>query len=210
VKKNVTQLKELAALHALGALDGADNSTFAKFLAESDEARREALGFALVTEALAGSLPMPAAPSPDLKVRILRRAESNKAKSSAESHLKRLVPQASNGMAFLKDVNSPGWVPLPVQGAFVKLLAFDEACNYAIVLGKLDPGARYPSHTHQHPEDLFMLTGDLHIGDEVIRAGDFHHADAGSRHGVNWSEQGCVLLAILSKDDLLNQLVLVR
>jgi anti-sigma factor ChrR (cupin superfamily) len=39
----------------------------------------------------------------------------------------------------------------------------------------------------------------------VLRAGDFHHAEAGTAHDVNWSEGGCVLLAVLSKEDLLNQ-----
>ena len=50
-----------------------------------------------------------------------------------------------------------------------------------------------------------MISGDLHIGDEIIQAGDFHHAEAGSTHGVNWSEQGCVLVAVLAKEDLLAQ-----
>ena len=87
----------------------------------------------------------------------------------------------------------------------MKLLSLDEEGDYALVLGKLEAGARYPSHAHKHAESLFMLSGDLHIGDEVIHAGDFHHADAGSGHGVNWSQTGCVLLAVLSKEDLLAQ-----
>jgi quercetin dioxygenase-like cupin family protein len=51
-----------------------------------------------------------------------------------------------------------------------------------------------------------MISGDLHVGEEVLRAGDFHHAEAGSQHAVNWSEQGCVLICVLSKEDLMNQL----
>ena len=74
------------------------------------------------------------------------------------------------------------------------------------MLGKLEPGARYPGHSHLRPEDVFMLSGDLHLGEKVVlRAGDFHHAEAGTAHDVNWSEEGCVLLAVLSKEDLLNQ-----
>ena len=52
-----------------------------------------------------------------------------------------------------------------------------------------------------------MLSGDLHIGEQVLHAGDFHHAAAGSSHGVNWSEAGCVLLAVLSQEDLVAQLL---
>jgi hypothetical protein len=50
-----------------------------------------------------------------------------------------------------------------------------------------------------------MLSGDLHVGQVVLQAGDFHHAEAVTRHEVNWSEQGCVLLGIFSKEDLLAQ-----
>ena len=207
MKNNAHHLKELAALHALGALDGPDASAFAALLGESAEARREAGSFGGVAEALACSLPVPRMPSPRLKERILRQAEAQKVRAKFESELMKLVPPVDQGLAFLKNANSPGWVALPVQGAFVKLLSFDQASSYAMVLGKLEAGARYPGHVHKFPEDLFMLTGDLHIGEEVIRSGDFHHAEAGSRHGVNWSEEGCVLLAVLSKEDLLNQLV---
>jgi len=32
-------------------------------------------------------------------------------------------------------------------------------------------------------------------------SGDFHHADAGSVHGENFSVEGCTLLAVLTVDD---------
>jgi anti-sigma factor ChrR (cupin superfamily) len=207
VKKNASHPKDLAPLHALGALDGDDLRDFARLLELDPDARGELSGFTGVLEALARSVPAAATPSPDLKARILREAERRKARAAAEIELRKLVPASHNGLAFLKNADSPGWLPLPVAGAFVKLLSFDQASGYAVVLGKLDAGSRYPSHTHVHPEDIFMLSGDLHVGDEVLRAGDFHHAEAGSRHGVNWSEQGCTLLAVLSRDDLLAQLV---
>jgi anti-sigma factor ChrR (cupin superfamily) len=82
----------------------------------------------------------------------------------------------------------------------------DEARGVAVVLGKLGPGARYPAHQHDGPEDVYMIAGDLHIGDEVLRAGDFHHAEAGSVHGVNYSEQGCTILVVLTAQDLMAQL----
>jgi quercetin dioxygenase-like cupin family protein len=207
VIKNTAYLKELAALHALGALDGDDVRAFADLLAESSEASRAASDFARVPEFLAKSLLPTSLPSSGLKEKILRQAERSKARAQAEAAMKKLVPVSNNGLAFLRESASSGWLALPVAGAFVKMLSFDEASGYAVVLGKLDPGARYPGHTHRHPEDIFMLSGDLHVGDQVIRSGDFHHAEAGSRHGVNWSEQGCVLLAVLSKEDLLAQLL---
>ena len=67
-------------------------------------------------------------------------------------------------------------------------------------MGKLEPGTRYPAHVNVGPEDLYVLTGDLHIGDHRLDAGDFHHADAGSYHEVNHSIEGCTLIAVLPAD----------
>jgi anti-sigma factor ChrR (cupin superfamily) len=69
------------------------------------------------------------------------------------------------------------------------------------LLGKLEPGVRYPAHTNIGPEDFYILTGDLHVGSQVLGAGDFHHADAGSEHTENYSVSGCTLLAVLTTDD---------
>ena len=207
VKTNQEQLAELAALHSLGALDGVDAREFGQLLQHNPEAVRQAASFAAVAEALAKSLPAPPAPPPSLRERILQQAEQSSARGAAVGQLKQLAPAAGkDGLAFLLAAAGPGWLPLRVPGAFVKLLSFDDTSDHACVLGKLEAGARYPGHVHRHGEDVFMLSGDLHVGDQVLRAGDFHHASAGSTHGVNWSETGCVLLAVLSKEDLLDQL----
>lgn len=205
MKRGNNKAIELAALHALGALDGADAHAFTRLRAESADARKESASFGRVAEALAGSLPDAAEPSPDLRTRILNQVNRAKAQAALRAQLHALAPKSEAGLAFLKHADVSGWLPLRVPGAFVKLLSFDPGSDHAVLLGKLDPGARYPSHHHRHGEDLFMLSGDLHVGDEIIHAGDFHHADAGSDHGVNWSESGCVLLAILAKEDLFTQ-----
>ena len=70
-----------------------------------------------------------------------------------------------------------------------------------MLLGKLEPGVRYPAHVNAGPEDFYVLTGDLVIGDRKLNAGDFHHADAGSHHAENYSVDGCTLLAVLTTDD---------
>jgi len=206
VKKHEIHLKELAALHALGALDGADARAFSDLLlAGSTQAQAEAKAFSAVAEALAQTLPaLP--PPPSLKERILREVQARRTRTEVAANLQKLLPPAQGGLAFMKNAGTTGWVALPVPGASVKLLSFDPTSEYAVVLGKLEPGSRYPAHTHRCSEDIYMLSGDLHVGETVIRAGDFHHAEAGSQHGVNWSEGGCVLICVLSKEDLLAQL----
>ena len=195
---------ELAALNALNAIDGEDAREFERLLAKSAEARCEAEAFAAVAAALAKS-PIPFLPPAELKEKILRQVEQQKTRANAEAQLRKLAPRSQDGFASLKNAGETGWLPLRTPGAFVKLLSFDETSGHAVVLGKLEAGGRYPAHHHRNAEDLFMLSGDLHIGEEIMRAGDFHHAEAGSTHGVNWSEQGCILLAVLAKEDLLAQ-----
>jgi quercetin dioxygenase-like cupin family protein len=205
MKIGLAQIKELAALHAAGALDGAELRLFTQLLAENAEARRELASFGGTVESLVESLPSGPRPAPELKQKILRAAERSKERADLEARLSALAPSAAGGFGFLRQAATANWLPLPVPGAFVKLLSFDPENGYATVLGKLEPGARYPAHKHIHPEDIYMLEGDLHIGEETISAGDFHHAAAATSHGVNWSENGCILLAVLSKEDLLHQ-----
>ena len=205
MKINRENLQELAALHAVGALEGEEAREFYRLLGESAEARAEADTFAAVTEALATRVPSLAQPSAGLKMRILQLAERSKNRRQLEAQLRQLTPRAEAGFSYLAATTTAGWIPLPVPGAYVKLLSFDDSTGYATALGKLEAGASYPAHNHQCAEDIFMLSGDLHIGDKVIGPMDFHHAEAGTRHEVNWSERGCVLLAVLSKEDLLQQ-----
>ena len=95
--------------------------------------------------------------------------------------------------------NDPqGWKALPVPGAYLKVLSADRERGYAVLLGRLERGVRYPAHSHQTAEDFLILTGDLTIAGRRLGPGDFHHCDAGTEHPVNYSDEGCTLLAVLS------------
>lgn len=205
VKRTRSQHQDLAAVHALGALDGEDARTFLERLTADPAAQNEFRSFQAVAEGLARSVAVP--PPAGLKETILRRAAVARARAEAAKRIEGLIPPGQDGLGFLKGAAEADWIPLQVPGAFVKLLSFDPTTRYAVVLGKLEPGSRYPEHTHVQAEDIFMLSGDLHVGNETIHAGDFHHAESGSRHGVNWSETGCTLLAVLSQEDLMRQLI---
>jgi len=104
-------------------------------------------------------------------------------------------------LRFLEGKDEEGWKQLPIPGAYIKLLSLEKERGYAVLMGKLDPGTRYPAHVNAGPEDFFILTGDLVIGDRKMVAGDFHHADGGSQHVENYSVEGCTLLAVLTTDD---------
>lgn len=92
------------------------------------------------------------------------------------------------------------WQPLG-QGIDIKLLHTDTDRRYNTVLARFSPGARYSAHRHSQVEHLFMLSGDLHVGDVAMRPGDYCRADPESIHGETFSEFGCVALVQALPDD---------
>lgn len=187
------QQQEQASLYALGALDGVELRAFEAELRGNPELTEFVRGLQRTADSLAASRAV--APPPGLKQRVLERI------GTPRSTAQKPLPTALAGLNFLPAASQAGWKELPVRGAYIKLLALEQERGYAICLGKLDPGVRYPAHVNDGPEDFFILTGDLVVNDRKLVAGDFHHADRGSRHGENYSVAGCTLLAVLTTDD---------
>jgi len=188
--------QEQASLYAVGALSSEEGRQFEDDMRNSPELRDFVISLQQTIDRVALSLP-PQIPSPSVKERLLNRIRATVALPSAASATSR-IPE---GLQFLAGAETSGWKQLPVPGAWIKLLSFERARGYAVLLGKLDPGTRYPAHVNAGPEDFYVLTGDLRVGDRVLGPGDFHHADAGSYHEENWSAEGCTLLAVLTADD---------
>jgi anti-sigma factor ChrR (cupin superfamily) len=184
--------QEQASLYALGALAAEEQRAFEAELLANAELRALAQG---MQSALSVAVcAMPAAPLPsDLKGKVMERIAAVEAAGRSTA----LPP----GLSFLIAADQTGWKPLSVPGTSIKLLSFERDHRYAVLLGKLEPGARYPAHVNAGPEDFYILSGDLVIGDRKLVAGDFHHADRGSQHEENYSEKGCTLLAVLTTDD---------
>jgi putative transcriptional regulator len=203
---NADRLDELAALHAAGALEGSELEEFQTLLKGAGPAAKATLSeFNNLGALLAAARSPLRRPSPGLKERILHQVAASEYLKNLSAQLQKLLPPAVGGFAFVSQAADSGWQKLAVPGAYVKLLSCDMTRGYAVVLGKLDPGARYPRHRHAEPEEVYVLSGDLHIGERVLNAGDFHRAEAGTTHGVNYSEAGCTILAVLSTQDLVAQ-----
>lgn len=186
--------QELASLYALGALATAEQRAFESELREDGELRELVFQLQSTTGLMARSVPQ-AAPPPQLKARLLARLAA-----SSEVTQGRPTPRAP-GLWFHEAASESGWKALPLPGAFIKLLSIERDRGYAVLLGKLEPGVRYPAHVNAGPEEIYLLSGDLVVGNRRMGAGDFHHADKGSQHEVNYSEHGCTLLAVLTTDD---------
>jgi len=186
------QQQEQASLYVLGTLAATERDAFEVELRANAELRQLVRELQRTTGLLAMTVPQVSLPQ-QLRSKVLERvrAEANETKPPVT------IPA---GLRFLDASEQPDWKPLPVRGAWIKLLSLEHERGYAVLMGKLDPGARYPAHINVGPEDLYVLTGDLHIGDRRLNAGDFHHADAGSQHEVNYSLEGCTLIAVLPAD----------
>lgn len=190
------QQQEQASLYALGGLSEAESRAFEDEWRGNAELRALVRGLQSTTDLLAMSTQAASLPR-SLREKVLRKIDAEGGSQ------KPLVPPlaAIAGLRFDEAAESKGWKQLPIPGAYIKLLSLEKERGYAVLLGKLDPGTRYPAHTNAGPEDFYVLTGDLVIGDRKLVAGDFHHADKGSQHAVNYSVEGCTLLAVLTTDD---------
>jgi quercetin dioxygenase-like cupin family protein len=93
------------------------------------------------------------------------------------------------------------WRPFGIPGIEMRVLYFDRDRNYATTLLRMAPGAVYPPHRHTEAEECYVLEGDVRVGAETFRAGDYQRAEAGSIHDVQSTEGGCVLLIMASLND---------
>ena len=182
--------KDLAIRCALAELSPSEQLGFTAEVRANPELREFLHSVQGAMELVAQSAPQ-VAPPRELKQKIFQKLQERVAP---------IAPTDTPGLRFLAGTEH-GWKPLPVQGAFIKLLSLQADRGYAVLLGKLEPGTRYPAHVNVGPEDFYILTGDLHVGEKRLGSGDFHHADAGSQHQENYSIDGCTLLAVLTTDD---------
>ena len=194
------QQQELASLYALGALEGAEAHAFEAEMRINPELHAMVAELQRTSDLVTMASPQVSLPG-SLREKVMARIsvpESPK-KPAARPMPLPLAPLA--GLRFDESAQSRGWKPLPIPGASIKLLSFERERGYAVLLGKLEPGTRYPEHVNAGPEDFFILTGDLVVSGRKLVAGDFHHADGGSVHEENYSVEGCTLLAVLTAED---------
>ena len=194
------QQQEQASLYAVGALPAAEREAFETALKTDVELQRSVHQLQRATDLFAMSSP-PVPPPVALRDKVLKRIASLANGSEASKSPTKSLPPLIPGLHFIDAPGAKDWKPLPIPGTYIKLLSLEKERGYAVLMGKLDAGARYPAHINAGPEDFYILTGDLHIGNRRLGAGDFHHADGGSQHEENYSVEGCTLLAVLTVDD---------
>jgi anti-sigma factor ChrR (cupin superfamily) len=113
-----------------------------------------------------------------------------------------------------EDTGKPPVAPRPRQwlepdwervapGIECKVLATDAERHRVSMLVRLEPGARYPAHTHAGVEELHLLDGELWIDDRKLVPGDYNYGAPGATDKSVWSETGCTCVLITSTRDIL-------
>lgn len=151
---------------------------------DDDLAFDDVVGHALALRA--GS----AEPSGGLKDRLMARVRASK--------------NAPPGFSFSFDrpgLDDSEWIPHPVPGIRMKVLALNPRRGYATLLLDVPPGTRFPAHHHGGAEECFVVSGSLYTCDRRLEAGDFVHADADTDHGELWTDEGCRVILVVPPED---------
>ena len=97
----------------------------------------------------------------------------------------------------LRSVNTAdlSWRPSTfAPGVFVKDIATTDGWEMQIV--RFEPGARFPLHTHERPEFLFILEGELVQDGRRLGPGWASVAGAGSVDEDVHSDTGCIFVLV--------------
>lgn len=189
------ELAELAHLYATEGLAGEQLEAFEAWrtLASAEEKAAFAALVDSITLTTLAELP-PEPPPADLKEHILQRV-AKEAKPAPQE----LTP-APEAFTYLL-ANEGKWIPLPFPGARIKELSARKDEGLTVFLLEMDPNTRFPSHHHHGAEMAYVLEGDLQSGNQILNAGDFMRADAGSAHENLYSEAGCRALLITASEN---------
>ena len=109
-------------------------------------------------------------------------------------------PAVPAGFAF-HHASDDRWLPHPVPGIRMKVLALNKTRGYATLLLDVEPGTRFPAHHHGGAEECYVVSGSLYACGRKIYAGDFHHADGHTDHGELWTEEGCRVILVVQPED---------
>ncbi len=202
---NTTQpdFGDLAALYAAGALTPDVAAAFEALLTCNEAARAAYAELQPAVETLLDSVE-PVMPDPASRTRLLARLDQEAASAgrrTAQVWRDWDADQPLGDELHITRASEADWEETGVPGVRVRKLFVDRERNQFTAMVQMDPGTSYPRHIHDAPEECLVLHGDLHVGDTVMRAGDYQRAPAHSHHGVQSTEGGCRLLIVSSLSD---------
>jgi len=155
------ELEALVLADAIGGLDEREQADLHAQLATLSDTDRDAAARLYDTALLVAASVEPHDPPPHVRDRVL-------------------AATREPAQYTVKAVDS--WDESGIPGINAKILAVDQGRGLVTMLLRGEAGAKYPSHRHSAPEECYVISGRIAIGDLVLNAGDFHHADPDSDH----------------------------
>ena len=187
--------------YAMGSLDADDRNEMERALRDQADLRAQLKEITALLEKI-GAAQAPLAPDPGVRDRLLK---SVNASTRFEGYLERLANLFDLGVARVREILASAendarvWHDSGVAG--VTLMHFGGGPRVAAAdcgLVRLEPGSRFPRHTHHGDEHALVLRGEVHDDSGcVFRPGDFAHMPAGSEHSFAAGDSEPLLLAVV-------------
>ncbi len=201
-------LRETAALYVLGSLEEEEARVWRLHAIECEVCRREVSSLAASARELTRLSPVEAVPE-ELWSRVLERirrtgsgADVTGEKQVWKGWKHTTAAVREGGFNFLGALES-AFEPTGFEGVEARRLFVDHEKGRVTMMVRMRAGSSYPAHVHAGEEECFVVSGDLRVGELKMGAGDYQRAATGSRHGVQSTETGCVLLLTSSTSDRL-------
>lgn len=184
---------ELAPLYAIDALSPGEREWVEQQVSACPELAEELTAYQTAVTALpyAATTPPEASFNPNLKARLFERLDLELSPP--------LEPAAPPRAAAIR-AQDLDWQPHPTPGVMVAILHRDEVKREIVGVLRAEPGVQYPLHRHAAFEEIFMMAGDLIVGNEVYGAGDYIRSTPGSSHAP-YTTGGCRFFFRTSMDD---------
>jgi anti-sigma factor ChrR (cupin superfamily) len=127
------------------------------------------------------------APRPEVRERLMATIQAD-------------LPVVPSGFVFKLSADDR-WLPHPVPGIRMRVLAINRARGYATVLLDVKPGTRFPEHHHSGAEECYVVSGSVYTYGRRMGPGDFLHADGGTDHGELWTDEGAQVILVVPPED---------
>lgn len=193
------ELRELASLYALDAMAPDQKAAYEAHLKSGCVVCiAEVSSFRDVTGDIAMSVE-PVSPRAELRAELM----------SAIAATSQPTGRKSPGVLYDKDGVMVArhaemeWKAAELPGIFQKILFNDTARGFSTAMVRMTPGTHYPRHKHAGVEELYLLEGDLCVGDVTMREGDYCRGEAGSIHEELVTRTGCLFVVTSSHQDQL-------
>lgn len=196
--------RDTIAQYALGSASAADAAAFETHLAEPClVCRVELRAVRSSLDALALTA-KPVPPPPAVFEKLMAFARPKVSADGVQTWKQWPADFAANEDSVLLRGDPSAFQPTAIPGIEARRLFVDTTRDVITMLVRMAPGTSYPPHRHGNVEECYVLSGDLTVGEGVtMHTGDYQRMEKDSEHPTQWTKDGCTLLLLSSRHDVL-------